>query len=96
MEKNGGQCCNFVPAVMNIFSDTFSIKRIIQCLEKRSVGQGYLRWTSSALLITIKECVAYRQTINIALNSLLCSALVKRDVTELIFKVGSALCIIWQ
>ena len=29
MEKNGGQCCDFVPAVMNIFSDTFSIKRII-------------------------------------------------------------------
>jgi len=66
MERNGG---DFVPAVMNIFSDSFSIKGIIQYLEKRSVGQGYLRWTSSALLITIKECVAYRQAMNIALNT---------------------------
>ena len=71
MEKNGGQCCAVVSAVMNIFSDNFSITGIIQCLEKRSVGQGYLRWTNLALLTTIKECVACRQTMNITLNTLL-------------------------
>jgi len=65
MEKNGGQCCDFVPAVMNIFSDNFWIKRIIQCLEKRFVGQGYLRCTSLALLTTIKECDIYIDIRNI-------------------------------
>jgi hypothetical protein len=94
MEKNGDQCCDFVPAVMNIFSDNFSIKGIIQCLEKCSVGQGYLRWTSLTLLTTVKECVAYRQTMNIALGILLYSPSVNRDVIELIFKVPSAVCII--
>ena len=94
MEKNGGQCCDFVRAVMNIFSDNFSMKGIIQCLEKRSVGQGYLRWTSLALLTTIKKCVAYRQTMNIALNTLLYSPLGNRGVIELILKVPSAVCIV--
>jgi hypothetical protein len=40
------------------------------------------------------ECVAYRQTMNIALDNLLCSHLVNRDVIESIFNVGSAVCII--
>jgi hypothetical protein len=66
----------------------FSIKGIIQCLEKHSVGQGDPRWTSLAFLTTIKECVAYRQTMNLAPNTLLCSPLVTRDVIELTFGTG--------
>jgi hypothetical protein len=61
----------------------FSIKGIIQCLEKHFVGQGYLRWTSLALLTKIKECVAYRTTTNSALNTSLCCPLISRDVIEL-------------